>query len=163
MLVLTTPRLDLREWEPGDAAFVHELVNGDAWRRWIGDRGVRSEADAARWIEDHLRAGHRRFGFGFWAVVRRSDGVLVGMCGLTLATAHEGHGYAREAAAGCLQFAAGPARLDRVLAITHPEHVRSQRLLSSLGFTPDEPPWHEHDGTRLARFRWLPSVAGARS
>lgn len=63
MTVLRTERLELRRLTTADAVFVRELVNDPEWLRHIGDRGVRTVADA----EDYLRRGplamYEKFGF----------------------------------------------------------------------------------------------------
>jgi hypothetical protein len=49
---LQTPRLRLRPLDARrDAAAMLALLTDAAWLRFIGDRGVRSEAEAARYIE----------------------------------------------------------------------------------------------------------------
>ena len=82
MLVLQTDRLRLRWFTLADAAFLLDLLNQPSWLAHIGDRGVRTLAEAEAWINDRLIANYHAQGFGFWAVERRADGVLVGMCGL---------------------------------------------------------------------------------
>ena len=49
--VLETHRLVLRELEAADAGFILRLVNEPAWRRFIGDPGVRTSGDAGHYIE----------------------------------------------------------------------------------------------------------------
>ncbi|HZH44390.1 MAG TPA: GNAT family N-acetyltransferase [Lysobacter sp.] len=148
MHVLETPRLRLRWFEPGDAAFVAELLNDPDWLRFIGDRGVRTEDDARHWIAERLVASYWRQGFGLWAMERKADGVPLGMCGLVrrdalphvdlgyaLLPRHRGAGYVREAGAACLRYAAEVLGLPRVLAITLEANVGSVRVLESLGMT----------------------------
>ena len=149
MHILDTERLRLRWFEPRDAAFVCGLLNEPSWLQHIGDRGVRTEAQAAAWIDDRLVASYRRQGFGFWAVERRTDGELVGMCGLThrdglaapdvgfaFRPAHWGHGYAREAAAACLRHGHERLGMPLVLAITGPDNAASARVLTAIGMRP---------------------------
>ncbi|CAN5151672.1 GNAT family N-acetyltransferase [soil metagenome] len=146
MLVLQTDRLRLRWFTPGDAAFLLDLLNQPSWLANIGDRGVRSPAEAEAWINERLIAHYRAQGFGFWAVERKADGVLVGMCGLTkrdglpdvdigyaFPPPFWGQGYAREAAAACLQHARTALGLRRVLAITGPDNAASARVLEAIG------------------------------
>ena len=76
------------------------LLNDPQWLRFIGDRKVNDAASARAWIESRLVAAYRAHGFGLWALQRRSDGELLGMCGLVrrdglpeidLGYAHWGH------------------------------------------------------------------------
>jgi ribosomal-protein-alanine N-acetyltransferase len=146
MQVLQTPRLSLRWFTTDDAAFIVELLNDPGWLAFIGDRGVRNESQARRWIDERLIVPTERQGFGLWAVERREDAALLGMCGLVkreglpeidlgyaLLPRHRGAGYAREAAAACLAHAADKLGKREVLAITRPENVGSMRLLEAIG------------------------------
>lgn len=144
MHVLDTERLRLRWFSAGDAAFMLELLNQPAWIQHIGDRGVRTIDEARAYIEARIVSGYRETGLGFWAVERRDDGVLVGGCGLLRRPSYIdvgygflprfwGHGYAREAAAACLDCAERVLGLDRVLAIIAPGNEPSIAVARSLG------------------------------
>ena len=146
MHVLRTERLILRWVTASDAAFIRALLNEPSWIQNIGDRGVRTVADAATWIEARLVAGYRQQGFGFWAIERRVDGALVGICGLTkrdglpdvdvgyaLLPAFWGAGYALEAASASVRYARRVLGESRILAITTPSNERSQKVLRALG------------------------------
>lgn len=147
---LGTSRLVLRPLSTADAAFVLELVNGHDFLRFIGDRGVRTLADAESYITEGPLASYVQHGFGLMLVERRADGAALGMCGLMqkpwlacpdLAYAFlpeaTGVGYAGEAARAVLDAALHRIRLPRVLAVVTPDNERSIRLLAALGFAPE--------------------------
>jgi ribosomal-protein-alanine N-acetyltransferase len=171
--VLQTERVDLRPFSAADAAFIVALVNDPQWLRFIGDRKVTDEAGARAWIESRLVAPCRTQGFGLWAMQRRADGELLGMCGLVqrdglpeidlgyaLLPRHRGQGYVREAGAACLAHAAEALGKRRVLAITDPDNERSIRVLESLGMVRDDSVLYESEGRRSAVFAWqAPGVA----
>ena len=50
MNVIQTGRLLLRQFELGDAEFILELLNEAEFLRFIGDKGVRTRADARAYI-----------------------------------------------------------------------------------------------------------------
>lgn len=142
---LVTERLQLRELGAGDEAFILELVNEPAFLANIGDRGIRDEIGAERYINDGPRASYARHGFGLYCVALRESGERVGMCGLlkrdTLPDAdigfaflerHRGRGYAIEAAKATVQQAR-ELGLPRLLAITVETNYSSRRLLEKLG------------------------------
>jgi [ribosomal protein S5]-alanine N-acetyltransferase len=144
--VLETERLRLRHFGPGDAAFILELLNEPSWIAHIGPRPVHDLASAAAWIEEKLVAGYARLGYGFWAVERRADAALLGMCGLikrdslpevdlgyAFVPRAWGAGYAREAAAACLRHGAEVLGMQTILAITGPDNRASQRVLTGIG------------------------------
>lgn len=148
MPMLQTPRLALDELSPEtDAAFILELLNEPTFLRFIGDRQVRSQADAARYIENGPRASYRRLGFGLYRVSLRATGDPIGICGLLKRDALEHvdigfaflprcwrQGYAHEAAAAILQDAVTTHAIRRVLALTALDNEASIKLLEKLGF-----------------------------
>jgi len=165
--VLQTARTSLRPFGADDAAFIVALVNDPDWLRFIGDRKVTDEASARAWIESRLVAAYRAQGFGLWALQRRADGELLGMCGLVrrdglpeidlgyaLLPRHRGMGYVREAGAACLAYAAEVLGKRCVLAITDPDNERSIRVLASLGMVRDDSVMYESEGRRSAVFAW---------
>jgi [ribosomal protein S5]-alanine N-acetyltransferase len=147
MKILETDRLQLRPFTVDDAPFIRELVNDASWLRFIGDRGVRTLEQAQTYILQGPVASYARHGFGLSLVKRKPDGAAMGMCGLlkratwdevdlgfALLPQYCGQGYAREAATGTLAHARTHLGLSRIVAVTHPENVRSILLLEQLGF-----------------------------
>jgi RimJ/RimL family protein N-acetyltransferase len=144
---IETARLVLREFTADDAAFVLRLVNEPSFLRYIGDRGVRNLEDARRYIADGPVAGYARDGHGLMRVDRRSDGAVVGMCGIlkrdTLPDPDIGfsflpeywsQGYALESAQAVMRHAREALGLGRILAVTTRDNGSSIRLLGKLGF-----------------------------
>jgi RimJ/RimL family protein N-acetyltransferase len=80
--VLETPRLVLREFDLDDAEFVVQLLNEPSFLRFIGDKGVRTLADARDYLLKGPIESYRRFGVGLYLVSLREDGTPIGMCGL---------------------------------------------------------------------------------
>ena len=139
---LETARLRIRRMTEADAPFIIELLNDPAFLRFIGDKNVRTLADARRYIIEGPIASYARFGFGLDVVTLKADRTPIGICGLlkreqlpdpdigfAYLGPYCGLGYGREAAEACLSRA--PAR---VLAITSPNNLASIRLLEKLGF-----------------------------
>jgi ribosomal-protein-alanine N-acetyltransferase len=145
--VLETERLVLRRLTTDDAAFVVELLNDPAFLRYIGDKGVRTHADARRYVETGPMASYERHGFGLYRVELKDGGEPIGICGLlkrdflpdvdigfALLPRHRSKGYAFEAASAVLAHASDTLGLNRVLAITSPDNADSISLLEGLGF-----------------------------
>lgn len=145
--MIETPRLRIRDLGPSDAAFIVSLLNDASFLRYIGDRGVRTAADALDYIEKGPAASYARHGFGLQAVESRSGGDPMGICGLlrrdeldapdlgfAFLPPFRGCGIAREAADAVLRDATARLRLRRVLAITHADNDASIRLLERLAF-----------------------------
>ncbi|PAP78582.1 GNAT family N-acetyltransferase [Rubrivirga marina] len=145
-MLFETERLALRRLVIEDAPFILDLVNEPGWLEHIGDRGVRTLADAEGYLRDGPLASYAANGFGLYHVALRATGDPVGMCGVlrrdgldapdlgyALLAVHAGRGYATEAARATLAHARRDLGLARVLAITSPANVASQRVLEKVG------------------------------
>jgi RimJ/RimL family protein N-acetyltransferase len=147
--VAQTERLRLREWDDADEVRFYDLMNTPAVMRWLGGLQTPEEWNAAY---QRLRAYQRDLGFTFWIIERRSDGEILGLCGLKRANAPGGaaiageieigwrlredawgQGYAKEAAIASLDLAFGRFATPRVVAITAARNAASQGLMKRLG------------------------------
>jgi len=146
VIVIETERLILRRLTLDDAAFIHELVNDPDWLRYIGDKGVRTLDDARGYLEKGPIDMYARLGFGLFRVEQRSDGAVIGLCGLikrdtlddvdigfAFLPAYRAQGYAREAAQATLDYARDALHLGRVVAIVSPNNRDSAKLLEKVG------------------------------
>ena|SRR5271157_178649 len=145
--VLVTPRLLLRHATYEDAAFLLELMNEPSYIDNIGDRGVRTVADAIHYIEGKYLASYVRHGFGSFVVELREGSCPIGICGLVKRDALDGpdlgfaylrrfwsKGFAAEAASATLEYARRTLLLRCVYGVVSPKNSRSIRLLERLGF-----------------------------
>jgi RimJ/RimL family protein N-acetyltransferase len=159
-IVLQTERLLIRHMTPEDAAFMLELLNGEAWLRFIGDRNVRTLDDARRYILDGPVEMVERLGFGFYIVALKESGCPIGICGLAkrdflddvdigygFAPAWWGRGYAYEAASAVLAYAVDELGLKRIVATVRADNAPSIALLGKLGLRFERSITHP-DGTR---------------
>lgn len=148
--MLATERLTLREMTEADAAFMVTLLNDADFLRYIGDRGVRTEAEARAYLRDGPIRSYREHGFGMYLAERRADGVAIGVCGLVsrpgldapdlgfaLLPAFRRAGLAAEGARAVLEFACGELGLERILAIATPDNAASITLLTGLAMRRD--------------------------
>ncbi|WP_263426280.1 GNAT family N-acetyltransferase [Arthrobacter sp. NtRootA1] len=127
----------------------------DAMADMLGDPHVmayyptpKSREEAAAWIAWN-EANYTRDGYGLW-ILETHDGGFVGDCGLTWQTVNgrrelevgyhvrselQGRGYAKEAAQACVDFARDEARVERLVAIIHPDNIASRRVAEHIGMT----------------------------
>ncbi len=160
MRVCETGRLHLRHFALPDAEFILRLLNEPSFIRNIADKGVRTVADAGKYLQDGPLASYAARGFGLNCIELKSSSVPIGMCGIlkrdslpdpdlgyALLPEYWSRGYAFEAATAVMRHGAQVLRLPRVLAITNSDNDASIRLLEKTGFrlkgpvrlTADEP------------------------
>ena len=148
MIVLETERLRLRWLTLDDAPFIIELVNDPSFIRFIGDKGVRTIADAEKYILNGPAASYEQYGYGLYATELKDDSVPIGICGIlkretlphpdigfAFLPAYRKQGYAFEAAAAVMKYARNVLHVDTILAITTPENEASGKLLSKIGLS----------------------------
>ena len=143
-----TPRLILKPTSEEDAGFVVELFNSPKWLRYIGDRNVHTSDEAKAYISTKIKPQFERLGYANYTVIRKSDNVKLGSCGLydregldgidigfAFLPAFEGNGYAFEAARKILEVAFKVFEIEQISAITTHDNEASQKLLDKLGLT----------------------------
>ncbi|HZI88638.1 MAG TPA: GNAT family N-acetyltransferase [Pyrinomonadaceae bacterium] len=146
MSIFETERLVLRRMTADDAEFICKLVNEPSFLRFIGDKGVRNEADAVRYIQNGPVANYQRFGFGQYVVELKNERVPIGMCGLTRKDALPApdvgfaflpefwsKGYAFEAASAVMNYSRNVLGLRKLVAVTLPDNESSIKLLEKIG------------------------------
>lgn len=142
-----TERLLLRPTRVQDASFVYRLMNTPAWVRYIGDRNIKTEADATSYITKKMLPQLVRLGFSNYTVIRKTNGAKLGSCGLydheglegidlgfAFLPEYERQGYAFEAASRLLRAAWDDFGQEKLLGITDKANHPSQKLLVKLGF-----------------------------
>jgi RimJ/RimL family protein N-acetyltransferase len=145
--IFTSERLFSTQASLEDAAFILELVNSPNWLAFIGDRGLKTLADAKNYIQKSLIDSYAQNGFGLYKVNLRENNTPIGICGflqrdyldhpdLGFATLpqYEGEGYTYEAAKACLAYAKSQLSFTTILAVTTAENTKSKNLLTKLGF-----------------------------
>ena len=155
LTVFETERLIIRLYEPNDAPFILDMYSRWDVQRFLGPapKPMQSIEEASNAIARWRGISDSNPLLGIWAITLR-NGEHVGTIPLEFAPLsseqnpaplsgdyeigwhlhpkHWGHGYAREAAAAALRraFASGVAE---VVALMHPENVRSQQVAVRLG------------------------------
>jgi ribosomal-protein-alanine N-acetyltransferase len=144
--ILETERLSLRKFTIDDTAFIAELVNSEGWLRYIGERNVKTPAQAIAYLENGPMKSYRENGFGLWLVEMKETSTPIGMCGIlkrdqlehpdigfAFLPAFTGRGFAFEAAAATMIHAKEKLNLSDICAIVMPENTSSIKLLEKIG------------------------------
>ncbi len=142
---LETQRLTLRRITLDDAAFMLSIWNDPGFLRYVGDRGIRTEKDAAAAIEESAFRLYEDYGYGPYCMSLKADGAEVGICGLfrrdnlddpdigfAVLPDYCGRGLAGEAAGAVVQHARDLGIPD-LKAIVSPDNAASIGLIEKLG------------------------------
>lgn len=144
--MLETTRLLLKPTSIEDAKFIFELMNSEGWIRFIGERNVNSEKDAEDYIKTKMLPQFEKYGYGNNTIIRKTDQVKLGSCGMYLRPGMEGadigfallpefigQGYAYEASKALLDYSVEILKLPLIQAITTKDNIASQSLILKLG------------------------------
>ena len=158
----------MRPTQVEDADFVLALVNTPKWLKHIGNRNVNTREEAVEYIKNRMLPQLVTHGFSNNTVIRKSDGALVGSCGLydreglegvdigyAFLEEYEGFGYATEAALKMKDLAINTFGLKLIKAITTEENVASQRVLKKIGFEFVERIRIPNDPEELLLFKYI--------
>jgi [ribosomal protein S5]-alanine N-acetyltransferase len=153
-LTLSTPRLLLRELTPDDGPALFEILGDPENMRFYPRPYTREEVDG--WIARQFE--RYREGSGLLALILRDSGSFVGDCGLIwqdvedvqepeiayhVHLAHQGRGYATEAARAVRDYAFGTLGCDHVISMIRPENLASRRVAEKNGLAVDRTVfWH---------------------
>ena len=141
-----TERLLLKPMSIEDAPFLLELLNSPKWIEYVGDRNVHTIEEATNYINTKMKPQLKKLGFSKFTVIRKTDKVKLGSCGLydrdgiegvdigfAFLPQYEKMGYAFESANKMKEVGFGQFGLKLISAITTKENIDSQKLLKKLG------------------------------
>lgn len=144
---LETKRLTLRRITLDDAGFMLSIWNDPAFLQYVGDRGIRTEKEAAAAIVESAFRLYEDYGYGPYCMSLKADGTAVGICGLfrrdnlddpdigfAVLPDYCGIGLAGEAARAVVQHARDLG-IAYLTAIVSPENSASIGLIEKLGLT----------------------------
>lgn len=146
MLEIETERLRMRAVTLQDTGIMLAVWNDPAFIRNVADRGIRTDDEAREAIENGALQLFRDFGYGPCCISLKSDGAMIGICGLfkrenldepdigfAILPGFCGKGYAYEAAAATVKYAREQLNLRVITAIVSPNNAASIGLIEKLG------------------------------
>ena len=146
-MILKTERLLLREMTQDDLPALQGILQDE--ETMYAYNGAFDEAETQAWLDRQL-SRYAQFGFGLWAVVLKESGGMIGQCGLTMQPwrgdevlevgylfnrAFWHHGYATEAARGCMEYAFDLLGAREVCSIIRETNLPSRRVAERNGMT----------------------------
>jgi len=151
--ILETARLILREFEPEDAAALARVLSDPETMRYYP--APYDRAGVEQWITRN-RQRYKDDGVGLWAMVLKSNGEMIGDCGITRQQVEDeflyeigyhlrrdcwGQGLATEAAIACRDWGFANLKTTRLISLIRPENVPSQQVAERNGMSV----WKETD------------------
>jgi RimJ/RimL family protein N-acetyltransferase len=144
--ILQTERLKLREFNLKDAAFIITLLNTPTFIKYIGDKKIKTTADAEKYLQTGPLLSYTENGFGLWLFSLKQNKKPIGMCGLikregledvdigfAMLPEYENNGYAYEIAKAVMHYGKTTLGLKRIIAITTKNNKRSGNLIKKIG------------------------------
>jgi RimJ/RimL family protein N-acetyltransferase len=146
-VVLETERLILRHLTLDDTDAVFAVIGDPEAMKYYPQKFTRE--DAARWVT-RSQERYRHDGYGLFAVVLKANGEVIGNCGVVRQDVegesllevgyhfrrdYWGRGYATEAARGCMAYAFGHLKAEKVVSLILPENMPSRRVAERNGMT----------------------------
>ncbi|MBU1435737.1 MAG: GNAT family N-acetyltransferase [Gammaproteobacteria bacterium] len=148
---LQSDRLAFYQLTLADSALMLRLLNEESFLRNIGDRGVRTLAQAEQYLQDGPLRSYQQHGFGMYRVVRKADGVNIGLAGLVfreylgipdvgyaLLPEFSGAGYASEAALAVYLYGKTVLNLPAIVGIVAPDNLASKKILEKIGLVTEK-------------------------
>ena len=149
MKIAETSRLIISKITLEDADFFLELVNTPNWKKYIGERNIKTLKQAEEAIKNSHLKSYKTFGFGFYKLqFKEENNKTIGTCGLikrekldhadigfAMLPAYECKGFVFESSVAILKLAKEEFHLDKILAITLPTNTNSIKLLEKLGLS----------------------------
>ncbi len=136
----------MRALNTRDASFILKLVNEPAFRKNIGDKGIKNLSDARRFIREGPWTCQDKPGYGQFLVELIENSEPIGICGLlyraeldltdigfALLKKYWGNGYAYEAASAVMDYGQSKLGIDLIAGLTSGGNQASIGLLEKLG------------------------------
>lgn len=160
---LAAARMRLCALGPGDLDDFRRLEADPRVMRYVGDGRPPPAARIEAMVERVLGYPALYPGLGCWCARRRDDRAFVGWfvlkycgnscdveIGYRLRPEAWGRGYATEGARVVVRYVFDELELDRLIGVTHPDNVASQRVLMKAGLA--DAGWGRYYGRRLRLF-----------
>jgi RimJ/RimL family protein N-acetyltransferase len=146
--VLHTDRLEVRLWSLDDADDAYSIYGDPDIARYVPGSTPGDPSQSRHWLEQRVRNVPADSGLGFWALVEKDTGRIVGgvtlephdagpspevRLGFHLSTAAHEQGYGEEVAHALVRYGFNELQLSRIVAVVLPEDLTSRRVLEKVG------------------------------
>lgn len=149
-MIFRTKRLQLRELQQSDFRDLAEILQDSLVTHMYAH--AFTEKDVQEWL-DRQRKRYRESGLGLWAMILQDTGAMIGQAGLTLQPykntripeigyllkkEYRHRGYAKEAAAGCRDYAFRQLNCGKVYSIIRADNIPSIHVAEKIGMKKED-------------------------
>lgn len=144
-LMLDSERLTYRKVTRDDLPWLIEMRSIESVYRYLGGAELQSPEAVTKRMDFYIDC-HEKFGFGMCVMSLKETGEPVGTSGLqpladsgeievgyTLLEEYWRQGFGYEAALRWLDFGFREKRLERIVAVAHPDNIGSWRIMEKCG------------------------------
>ena len=146
-VMIETPRLILREFDPEDLAGLYSLYE-ESDTRFLQPLSENREEELEK-LKSYIHYIYGFYGFGLWVVCLKESGRLIGRCGLQvefiqdqgeyelgymISGKYGRKGYGKEAVTAILEYAEEELEAPRVILRIDTENEPSRRFAENMGF-----------------------------
>ncbi len=146
-IILKTERLRLELISERHFESLYKLLSNPEVHRHFTKTLNRKESEE---FFEKIQSRYKTDGYCFWAVIRRSDNIFMGICGLLqqkidgqneteigyrLSDEYWSRGYGTEAAGGCVKYAVEKRNSPSVISLIRPANIASKRVAEKNGLS----------------------------
>ena len=162
-IILSTERLILRTWKPGDTPLMTAISSDPMVMEHFP---ALQDNVATQALIDHINQHYETFGYAAYAVEIKDTHEFIGFVGLNhlpfevpnfhpkslaiveiawrLSSKHWGQGYATEAAKAVLHYAFTELNLQEIISFTVPANTKSRHVMEKIGLNHSEADDFDH-------------------
>ena len=140
---IETERLLIRPIKITDKDFIFDLLNSKGWLQFIGDRKVTNINEAEKYIQKIIDNKNYFYNVFELKETKQQAGIITFLyrdnhqfpdIGFAMLPEFENKGYATEATKKYLKEIIDEKQINKIIAITLPDNLKSIRLIERLGF-----------------------------
>jgi len=143
---LASERLYLRAFVSSDWENIYQLDSDPEVMKYLSQYPLDDKSDYPKIIEGCMAYYQEKPGFGVWAAIEKESEEFIGWfmlkkyqysddqeLGYRLMKKYWGKGYATEMAFQLIEYGFLEKNLPKIVALTHPENIASQKVLEKVG------------------------------
>lgn len=147
MTIFETERLIIREWQEADRPYFYALSADKDVMKYFPNTLTKNECDR---VVQKLTAQQAKNGCCFWSCEIKKSKTFIGLVGLNkiddglpfapcveigwrLSKEHWGHGYASEAAKGCLAYGFQTLNVNEIVSFAVKDNINSIKVMERIG------------------------------